>query len=286
MDNAGLRPSPDIPSTPEQSIPEMDTSSLASLSGADGVRLDHEQHQNALADIGVSRTTELPGINDSENGGHPVGSVANSQRALDECSGGLWTDSLEEEAPHSTLHYYRHLGPTAIAPGHKKISLKVRQDVVRDAYSGSDWPSGDCGTFGTSSDTTCLPLFDGATSLPSKEILPHLLDRFFEYYGDNFCFLNHPYLSQLIERGEASSFLICSMSALSSRFCQPEMFTKYFMTKANGHERERWEFSLPFLERAKKLLMPLLSIPSCDVVAGMLLLAWVEFGDNNEAGMA
>ncbi|KAI9875398.1 MAG: hypothetical protein M1830_008526 [Pleopsidium flavum] len=285
MDNADLRPSPHTLSGPERSIREIDTFSPASLSGADGVRLDHEQHENALADIGVSHTTELRGINDRGNGGYPVGSAANSHRALDECVRGRWTDSLEEEAPHLTLHYYRHLGPTAIAPGHKKISLKVRQDVVRDTYSGSDWQSRDCGTFGISNDTTCLPLFDGATSLPSKEILPQLLDRFFEYYGDNFCFLHRPYLSQLIERGEASSFLICSMSALSSRFCQPEMFTKYFMTKANGQERERWEFSLPFLERAKKLLMPLLSIPSCDVVAGMLLLSWVEFGDNNEAGL-
>ena len=32
--------------------------------------------------------------------------------------------------------------------------------------------------------------------------------------------------------------------------------------------------------------MPLLNIPSCDVVAGILLLSWVDFGDNNEAGMA
>lgn len=31
--------------------------------------------------------------------------------------------------------------------------------------------------------------------------------------------------------------------------------------------------------------MPLLSFQSCDVVAGLLLLSWAHFGDNNEAGI-
>jgi hypothetical protein len=39
------------------------------------------------------------------------------------------------------------------------------------------------------------------------------------------------------------------------------------------------------LNQAKILLIPLLSIPSRDLVAGLLFLALAEFGDNNEAGM-
>ena len=127
-------------------------------------------------------------------------------------------------------------------------------------------------------------LFDRDTSLPVDDILNHLLDVFFMYYADNFCFLNRAYLDQLLSRGEASVFLVCSMAALSSRFCEPKRFVKYFPPKDDGSMKEGWELSTPFLERAKALLIPLLGVPSCDVVGGMVLLSLAEFGNNCEAG--
>ena len=195
----------------------------------------------------------------------------------------------DAEPSYTTLQYYRHLGPTAIAPGHKKVSLKIRHDfgaLPRDHTSSYNGHPGSTAQVGSSDSDDLLPLFDIFTNLPATELLPQLLDSFFHFYGDNFCFLNRQHLDSLIERGEASSLLICAISALSSRICPPEIFAPYCTFSENGEDRESWTYSLPFLERAKTLLMPLLSIPSCDVVASMLLLSWVDFGDNNEAGMA
>lgn len=39
------------------------------------------------------------------------------------------------------------------------------------------------------------------------------------------------------------------------------------------------------LDRAKALTMPALDLPSPDVIAGLIMLAFVDSGDNNEAGM-
>ena len=131
-----------------------------------------------------------------------------------------------------------------------------------------------------------LPLFDKSTGLPAKDLLPELLDSFYDYYADNYFFLaNRRHLESLIEQGKASVFLICVMSALSSRFCSPNTFARYIpLTKSNGTARKAWEFSTPFLEQAKFLMISALDLPSPDIVAGLLMLAFVDFGNNNEAG--
>ena len=127
-------------------------------------------------------------------------------------------------------------------------------------------------------------VFDARNNLPRAELLPHLLDAFFEYYGSYFCFLNRRQLESLIKTDEISTFLLCSIAALSARFCNTDVFTPYFPPLPASQVREHWHYSLPFLNQAKTLLMPLLSIPSRDLVAGLLFLALAEFGDNNEAG--
>ena len=181
----------------------------------------------------------------------------------------LASRSNSMETPYTVLQYYRYLGSTAIAPGYKKISLKVANDSL-----GAD----DTGNALHDS------VLDEASNLPRAELLPFLLDAFFEYYGGMFCFLNRHQLENLIQTNEISSFLLSSIAALSARFCSPETFAPYFPRLPDGQDRERWQYALPFLGQAKKLLLPLLSIPSCDLVAGLLILALAEFGDNNEAG--
>ena len=177
--------------------------------------------------------------------------------------------------PYTVLQYYRYLGSTAIVPGYKKVSLKVAKD-------GPTSDNSDNGINASLDDFDAV--FDPYTNLPRAELLPYLLDAFFEYYGSNFCFLNRGQLEHLVHTNEISGFLLCSIAALSSRFCSPEIFAPYFPSLLNGQERQCWQYSLPFLSQAKKLLMPLLSVPSCDLVAGLLFLALAEFGDNNEAG--
>ena len=180
------------------------------------------------------------------------------------------------ETPYTVLQYYRYLGSTAIAPGYKKISLKVANDNLGSNDTGS--------ALRDSLQQLDASVFEGSTGLPRAELLPYLLDAFFEYYGGMFCFLNRHQLECLIQTNEISSFLLSSIAALSARFCAAEVFVPYFQQMTDGQDRERWQYALPFLNQAKKLLLPLLSIPSCDLVAGLLFLALAEFGDNNEAG--
>ena len=155
------------------------------------------------------------------------------------------------------------------------ISLKARHD--HDGYAGDCWSLHKDGL---------LPIFDTVSGLPVDALLTQLLDTFFEYYGDIFCHLNRRYLDSLIERGEAPVFLICVMSALASRFCPAELFADFFPSTTDGPKKEAWEHSVPFLERTKALTMLALDLPSADVIGGLLMLAWADFGDNNEAGMA
>ncbi len=168
----------------------------------------------------------------------------------------------------------------SLSSGHKAISLKVMSGSNGDMqrYLGQVSQEGP-------TQSGLLPLFDPVTGLPAKELLPLLLDHFYDYYADNYLFLlNRRRLDSLIEQGKASIFLICVMSALSSRFCPPDTFSGYIPQKPDGSERKAWEFSSPFLERAKLLMISALDFPSPEVVGGLLMMAFVDFGNNNEAG--
>ena len=181
-----------------------------------------------------------------------------------------------QQTPHNILQYYRYFGSTAIAPGYKKISLKIANEDF-DHNRSSD-------KFHKILQDAARSVIDPRTSLPRSELLPPILDAFFEYYGSNFCFLNRAQLQTLIRENDISVFLLCSIAALSSRFCSPDIFLPYLSYRTDGAKNSCWQQSLPFLSHAKSLLMPLLSVPSCDLVAGLLFLALAEFGDNNEAG--
>ena len=222
----------------------------------------NSQAFGASADPETSPTTGLPAANESIPGAFSLGERSNS---------------LASETPYRTVHYYRHLGPTAIAPGHKKISLKARHDHDGE----SSHPS--MSSASHVSQDRLLPLFD-SVGLPVAALLPTLLDSFFHAYLDNMFFMNRRHLDSLILSGEVSVFLICAMSTLSSRFCPPEIFTGYLPPTADGSPRESWEFSIPFLQQTKSMLVAAIDLPSTDVVAGLLMLSYGDFGDNNEAG--
>ena len=191
--------------------------------------------------------------------------------------------SSASETPYTTVHYYRHHGPTAIAPGHKQISLKARQDD--DESFLDDQLMIRAGQQVQCSHGYNHALFDSSTGLPKASILPQLIDTFFKYYGDIYCFLNRNHLIQLVNEGRPPVFLICAMSALCSRFCPPSIFLGFFPPLADNGDRKAWEYSYPFLERAKSMVMSAISLPTTEVVAGLILLAFADFGDNNEAGM-
>lgn len=89
--------------------------------------------------------------------------------------------------------------------------------------------------------------------------------------------MNRRHVDMLIENGKASVFLICVMTALSSSFCPRELAEFLPPTKVDGSQREMWEYSKPFLDRAKALTMPALDLPSPDVIAGLIMLAFIDF---------
>lgn len=76
------------------------------------------QALRAPAGHGISPTTVLPAANGGANG---------------KISFGERSKSSANKIPYTTVHYYRHLGPPAIAPGHRKISLKTRHDYDGEA---------------------------------------------------------------------------------------------------------------------------------------------------------
>ena len=226
---------------------------------------ENSQTFGASADPETSPSIGLPAANESIHGVFSLGERS---------------DSLASETPYTTVHYYRHLGPTAIAPGHKKISLKARHDhdaelrhpsIASTSHLSHAYQAG------------LLPLFD-SVGLPVAALLPTLLDSFFYAYLDNMFFMNRRHLESLILSGKASVFLICAMSTLSSRFCPPEIFRGYLPPKADESPRESWEYSIPFLQQTKSMLVAAIDLPSTDVVAGLLMLSYGDFGDNNEAG--
>ena len=90
------------------------------------------------------------------------------------------------------------------------------------------------------------PLFDNEISLPVEDVLPDLLEFFFHYYANSFCFLNRSYLNILLSRGECSKLLIYSRAALSFRSGNPSKFVKYFRSKQDGSLRQGWDLPLHF----------------------------------------
>lgn len=223
---------------------------------------DSSQAFGLLADHGTSPTTVPPTTD-----GRTSGMISLGDRS----------ESSASDTHYTTVHYYRHLGPTAIAPGHKKISLKARHD-----HSGES-PHPSMSSSSRIHQDGPLPLFD-SIGLPVAALLPTLLDSFFHAYLDNMFFVNRRHLDSLILSGEVCVFLVCAMSTLSSRFCPPEIFRGYLPPKADGSPRESWEYSIPFLQQTKSMLIAAIDLPSVDVVAGLLMLSYGDFGDNNEAG--
>lgn len=187
------------------------------------------------------------------------------------------------------LRYYRRFGPTAVAPGLRSLSLVVERgdpeqsSVYNEAQSSgrsSSHPLTASTPNSVASDKSHI--FDSTSGLPHADLLPQILDTFFEHFGGHFPFLHPLILGGHVKSGEASSFLLNTIAALAVRFCT---FSGPVAEALNKYEHA-WQRGAIFLRPAKEQLVPLLSIPAPEVVAGLLILAWAEYGDDNETGMA
>lgn len=184
------------------------------------------------------------------------------------------------------LRCYRRLGPTAAAPGVRRLFVAVQPFPTLPAVQGRDDSRTDSSPGGLSISTprstwsAYNDLFDSQAQRPHSLILPIILDVFFDHFGGHFPFLQKRVLNYHVRTGEASSFLLNAISALTARFCPLDGPLAILKDKF----KSKWRQGAPFLAKAKDQLASLLSIPASDVVAGLVIMAWVEFGDNNEAG--
>ncbi|KAH7134294.1 fungal-specific transcription factor domain-containing protein [Dactylonectria macrodidyma] len=186
------------------------------------------------------------------------------------------------------LRIFRRYGPTAVAPGLNKLAIAV--ESCPDEASRSDLgPPGmvevshdtqqsasSHGSFGSQQDKSR----DHFYGLPS-ETIQKVLGVFFEHFGGHFPFLNNKILAGHVHSKQASKFLINSILALTARFCSLDTSTPSSIRETDAD----WRRGAHFLKKAKEQLMSLLSVPAPDVVAGLVLLAWAEYGGNNEAGL-
>lgn len=189
------------------------------------------------------------------------------------------------------LRYYRRFGPTAVIPGLRKLSVVVDPDHDKDEEAAGEFVDQQPG-YHTSPPTVSTPstgssvtyksrLFDKTGQKPHPDTIPDILRVFFDTFGGHFPFLNAQILSGHVRSGEASSFLLNAIAALTVRFCALDGPLVVLKEKYNLE----WMRGAPFLAKAREQLVPLLSIPAPEVVAGLLILAWAEFGDQNEAGL-
>jgi len=72
--------------------------------------------------------------------------------------------------------------------------------------------------------------------------------------------------------GTMSAFLACCICAHGARF-------------ADNPNNTPASASTPFIAQAQDLIIPLLHLPTTDVVTGLLLLTWLCYGQGSESGM-
>jgi len=79
-------------------------------------------------------------------------------------------------------------------------------------------------------------------------------------------------MSDRLANGTMSAFLACCICAHGARF-------------ADSPNNTPATASTPFIAQAQDLIIPLLHLPTTDVVTGLLLLTWLCYGQGSESGM-
>ncbi|KII95648.1 hypothetical protein PLICRDRAFT_86996 [Plicaturopsis crispa FD-325 SS-3] len=177
------------------------------------------------------------------------------------------TANHSDESKLVSVTWFRPHGPTAIAPGLKRVTLKLRRHAQTAPGCAPGWaaPPAEILT---------------AAGLPSPAILPHLLDLFFKHMQCFFPSLDRSVVDRELEEGTANALLINCMAAVAARFSNHPA-----LQRPSG-ETEAYERGDVFGEKAKQtFLVPMLSLPSREAVVSLMLLAHYEFGRNSEAGL-
>jgi hypothetical protein len=171
----------------------------------------------------------------------------------------------------SWLTMYRYFGPTAIASGIKTVLFDTNgstrhatnpDSLEREATLGSSQPEND-------------DVFAADCLTPRTDVSTPLLHIFFAHFHCHFPFFSKLSFMNATQSGTASALLLNAMCALAARFSRHPML----------HQESAALRGEVFANKAKIMLVPLLNIPSHDVVASLLMVAWHELANNHDAGL-
>ncbi|ORY23128.1 fungal-specific transcription factor domain-domain-containing protein [Naematelia encephala] len=166
------------------------------------------------------------------------------------------------------LTWWRPHGQTAIAPGLKRITLKVRVDSPRSTRSAASPMTV------TSIGNDTMEVI-GENGMPNPVIMSHLLDVFMEHFGCQFPCLNRAELDQSLASGTGSVFLFTCIAAIAARFSKHPAIA---LPSLRPHE-----YGDSFGKVAKNLQGSMLAVPSRDTIIALLLLAHLGFANDSES---
>ncbi|KAK7044133.1 hypothetical protein VNI00_007850 [Paramarasmius palmivorus] len=245
--------------------------------------------------------------------------MRSSALSTSESERGLSSFSHPPEPP-LVLQYHRPFGPTAIQPGLEQISIAFRAPIPGSRAASPTL--GESPTSGTSSDfdfnnpktsfsfepihytnptfssphtmdlsgiggstvTASDSPFDANSDIPRPAVLQKLLPLFFARMGSHFPFLTESSLMSNIDHEDPSRrvtapLLLNAVCALAARFSDIPII------RSQARDRSPATYGIPFAEKTKQLLVPLLGFPSSNTVAALLFLAYFSFGLNNEGAL-
>ncbi|WWC92345.1 uncharacterized protein L201_007300 [Kwoniella dendrophila CBS 6074] len=213
-----------------------------------------------------------------------------------------------EEDKDLELYYYRFSGSTAIHPGINRISLKLQRRSATSPLAAPPQPGDEESPSVTSSSYTGpspSELFD-QDGMPHPHVWKPLSDLFFKHCSQHFPSVSRQRMIERIETGTMSGFLACCICSLGARFSGGSFSTlnspdndddeddkdqnNNSKKDKNASSRNKNNFdpslaALPFIAKAQELIIPLLHLPTHDVVTGLLFLSWGNYGQNSESGL-
>ncbi|KAF7559012.1 hypothetical protein G7046_g5138 [Stylonectria norvegica] len=180
------------------------------------------------------------------------------------------------------IPFFRWFGPTGIAPGYKKYMTEVKftSDTPEPLSSPVDalasGRSNRIAITASNQSESETRLFDPEDHLtPVHDILFPLLETFFDHFGCHFPFHSRETFITSVKEKRVSGILLNSMCAMAARFSTLPIF----------HDQLIYLRGEVFANKAKLLLVPLLNLPSYEVVESILMIAWMEMATCHDAGL-
>ncbi|OCF40432.1 hypothetical protein I317_05735 [Kwoniella heveanensis CBS 569] len=175
--------------------------------------------------------------------------------------------------------YFRFFGPTAIAPGYKRVVYDVSRPPSPKTASAA-FPSG------PDLDAPGVCIMDKGEEFPHVEALKHLIPIFVQHFGYFFPFLRFSPTDLDSDEREKPAYLLNMICAVAARY-SPTYGRK-------SREADNFQ-SLPSIptaaaahvwaSKAKEQVSSNLGFSSAHMVETLLLISWYEFGQDRDGGL-